>query len=741
MVEINDVLAAAPDATTLIEGLNRLVDVDHQHVATLIRLDELDAKGTSIVITAPFRVHLHDLLRDVKEGRILVGQEFDCDLPPTIETLCEPAQKTLEKNLKILRKLINPEDGDSDAWNHLFDPDYRGREFKKVAERSGVSHRTVRRLFYLYLWGGQTELALAPRLQDRGGKGKKQGIETGRRGKKPKDLDASQIPLPVVRGLLEKGAKLFYLRGDRTLEEAFSVTKDKYFSAGVRIVQGKRISVHLPEKKLPTFRQFRYICDEILKTRIRKRKIPRRIRQKPDEREVKGRSRDGVPGPGYRYEIDATIIQIRPVSRFNRAKLLKEVTLYIVIDVWSGAIVGYALSLHKASWTLAAKALLNCFTDKQEVFDRLGLNYVSNDWPCHHASSRLGADRGEMVSDKADRVPEIGIKVEIMPPMCPELKGKVESSIKNVKHGHSHHLPGRHPKFRQRREPDGSNTAALTVEELEKIIVEIIMGLNYAPAPEHYIPPEFLESGETDVSHISLFKWGLEHLPGFTRKMTETEVYTNLMTKGVATINSQGLSFKCQTFISPELQHADAYKRPSGRRGLLVNIRYDEHRAEKIWFLNRSTNKWVEAVNDNPDIQRRKAAFYELEILRAEIKKLRRASKNLSLQLDNARRNDIRSIVKEATEEAKEAKKGLSRAGRKKDISGITALDKASSEFIASGATSPATPAPALLIDAPSTQTAEVPQVAMQQTPSTQIIPVSAPQHSIAVRSKQLWRK
>lgn len=745
MVEVNDVLAAAPDAATIIEGLNRLVDVDHQGVATLIRLDELDAQGKSIVITAPFRVRLHELRHEIREGRILVGQEFDCGLPPTIETLSGPAQQLLKKKMALLNPLINPADGEAEARHHLFDPNYRGREFRKVAKKFKINKRTIRRLFYQYLWGGQTELALAPRLKDRGGKGVKQKIGTRRRGRKPGEIQVGQIPLPAIRDLLEKGASLFYLPGAYTLEEAFVETKKKYFRKGAKVERGDDAplkEILLPPQELPTLRQFRHICDELQKARGKAKVIPRRIRQKPADWEFRGRSRDGVAGPGYRFEIDATILQIRPVSRFDRARVLREVTLYIVIDVWSGAIVGYALSLHRAGWSLAAKALLNCFSDKQEVFDRLGLGYTSEDWPCHHLPSRLAADRGEMVSDKADRVPEIGMKVEIMPPMCPQLKGKVEAGIKNVKHGHSHHLPGRHPKFRQRRETDGSDTAALTVEEIEKIVVEIIMGLNHAPAPIEYIPPELVESGWTDVSCIGLFKWGLEHLPGHTRKLTKSEIYTHLMSQGVAALTDRGLAFKCQTFTSPELQHAIANKRRSGKGRPLVDIRFDEHQARKIWFVNRSTGQWVEAVNDNPDIARRGGAFYELEILRTEIKKLHRAIKDENLHQEGNRRKNVKRIVKNAVEETKADRKGVSRAGRKKDIAGATTLDKAAAEFIAFGATAPAPP-PSLpsTPETPSSNQLPVnePVEAQQSTPLP-ANPTPPQQQSIADISKHLWR-
>jgi hypothetical protein len=267
-----------------------------------------------------------------------------------------------------------------------------------------------------------------------------------------------------------------------------------------------------------------------------------------------GKARDSVLGPGYRFEIDATRYQVHLVSRFGRRWLVGEPTVYIIIDVWSGAFVGHTVSINPANWDVARAALLNCFADKGEIFKGLDLPYTSEDWPCRELPSRLAADRAEFISNKAGVVAETWIKVEIMPSMCPEAKGSVERKFKSLKHGNNFYsLPGRHAKNPGRREDDGKSGAALTQYELERILVEIMLDLNNDPVPLSYIPSEVLDAGYKAIMHIGLYKWGLEHRPGYTRTLPPKDVFAYLLSKATATATSSGIKFMKQNFRSPSL--------------------------------------------------------------------------------------------------------------------------------------------------------------------------------------------
>jgi hypothetical protein len=399
------------------------------------------------------------------------------------------------------------------------------------------------------------------------------------------------------------------------------------------------------------------------------------MRPEQEERILTGRARDGVCGPGWRYEIDATGIQVQIVSRYGRHLLIGTPTLYVIIDVWSGAIVGYALSLEHAGWRLAAKALFNCNQDKGAVFERLELPFTSEDWPSHHLPARLLSDR-ELANDKVQPVPFIGIKLELTPSMRPDRKGLVEGAINRLKHCNSYRKPGEYHKRPERREPDGKDDASLTLDELERIIVASIVDLNNDPVPEEHIPPEMIEQGETDVSYIGLFKWGLKHRPGHTRMFKDREVYEYLLTRDEAPVTPRGIYFKNQTYTSERLRSGAVRLNDSGRGYPKIGIRYDEHNAGVVWFFDVENKKWVQAVNDDEDVGNLKAAFCELELLQDEKYRLRKASKQKAVSIADDNEKLIAPMVRNAEQEAKEDKEGLSKTQRRKDILGNREIDK-----------------------------------------------------------------
>jgi len=663
MLNVNDVLSIVSPRGGQLEGVVRVVGVSENRAE--VALVQLDKR----TLAAPFSHPMIDLLEALRREEVVRLEEFDTGIVASRAHLTPAGQTRLNAKLGLVLPLL----GDDRI---IFDPAYRARELKSHAGECHVSERTVRRHLYQYLWGGMTELALAGRRR-KGLTPVPQNKGTARRGRKPlAEATASRVPLPVVRGQLEDGARKYYLSGKHTLFEAFTLTSKQYFSKGKEVKYGRDgertlEDILLPRAQRPSIHQFRYVCELLERKEGKRQQRPGRARPPKTKLLLKGRSRDEVAGPGYRFEIDATKLQVQLVSRYGRQHLVGEPTLYIVVDVWSGAIVGYALSLNSPSWALASKALRNCFTDKTEVFERLNLPYTSKDWPSRHLPSRLAADRGELVSDKAGVVPEVGMVVEIMPSMCPERKGKVESSFKDIKHRNSfYRMFGRHPKNPGRREPDGKNTAALTLEELEICIVEIILDLNNEPVPLRYIPADALSTGSSAITHIGLFKWGLDHRAGFTRSLSPKSVFNALLAKATVSVTSRGIHFKKEQFFSPRLLELGYTARAANSGSFEIEIRYDDHFADQVWFCDEVSGEWVPAMNDNEETRRLRTSFLELENLRQEHQKwaLEAKAENVHRRDEKARR--INTMTRRAAQEAKGQRKSLpklSKAGIRKN--------------------------------------------------------------------------
>ncbi|MBV5329819.1 MAG: DDE-type integrase/transposase/recombinase [Chlorobium sp.] len=685
MLKICEIFRAADDVNTLFSGFSRLVGISEDNKAWLMKLDvyKPSAETTEIKrvdtehLIAPFFVHLDDLLEAILTGQIKRNQLFDCGLPASVEQLSKSVRAKLESNYFMLKPLLTDE-------KLLYDSIYRSQEFIRQAQACGVSSRNIRRLYYRYLWGGMTKLAIIAMYQNCGSPGEEQPMyqkcsntdelplkKQGRRGRRAKQSVQCTVSLPEVRSDLEKGARRYYIPGNHTLNEAHVATLTEYFSAGMQIenVCGKRtlIDALVPEENQPTIAQFRRVCEIIELQEGNRKRLPRLLREKKSPWEFRGNARQGVSGPGARFEIDATKLQVQLIARYGLPKLVGNPTLYVLIDVWSKAIVGYALSLENAGWALAARALHNAFQSKGQVFQRLGLQYSEEDWPCCHLPTRLTADRAEFLSDKSGVVPEIGIKIEIMPPMCPELKGSVERAIKDVKHGRSKKIPGSYPKMPVRRESDGKSDAALTLDEMEIIIVRQIMKLNNDPVPLEHLPHEFLNSGEKYLSRINLYRWGLLNRPGYTRTLPSKEVYANLLSKDGASVTPSGISFKGQTYFSNILAEV-GYLEQASNGHFPIEIRYDEHFADQIWFLDRYSNDWVSALVENEEIRRLKIAFYELENFYADAKPLIKNTRKESIYQDQEAAKQDAAMISDAIKNAKDYRGDFSKTEGKSKI-------------------------------------------------------------------------
>lgn len=661
MLDIGVILRCVKDETSLFPGYARLVGITEDDGAWLIRLDV--AKNGKL--QAPYRVSLNILVEGVRSEQILSDLEYDLGLPVSENQLSKSAHVKMENNSALLKPLLADE-------TLIFDPERRNREFSRIATASNVSSRSIRRIFYRYLAGGMVKMSMAAEFRNCGNPGVKQTKGTGRRGPKAVNSIQCEVPLPDFRDKLEDGARKNYMTGKYTLLEAYVLTLNKHFPLGMKFVDdmvGKRKleEIILPPPVRPTYMQFRYVCQELERKEGKRKSKPRRSRQPDDPWQFRGNARNGIYGPGARFEIDATKLQIQLVSRYGSAKLVGTPTLFVLIDVWSEAYVGYALSHENSGWALAAKALHCAFQEKELLFKRLGLPYTNEDWPCCHLPTRLTADRAEFISDKAGSVPEIGIKVEIMPPMCPELKGSVESAIKEIKHGRSQKLPGSYPKMPKRREPTGKADAALTLDQLETIIVRQIMKLNNAPVQLKNIPHQMLQTGETSITRIGLYQWGLANRPGYTRKLTAKEVYSNLLSMDFASVTPKGIFYKSQIYFSDVLAE-NGYLSRAAIGHFPVEIRFDEHLADHILFLDEDSNDWIVAIVDNDDIRRLKIAFFELESFNDEAKRLIINAKleNTFQGLENEKLDT--PIIKEAVRIAKAERSGISKTEGKSKI-------------------------------------------------------------------------
>lgn len=626
-------------------GLGRFLAVDGDEAAALIAIPEKlekPDKAKPAALRGPVKVSLTEFLLQIEQGHVTPAQYTLSRL--VADGLSEAESREFEKNKVIIYSM----DLDDSI---LFSASSMADLLRKASEMHKVSDRKIRRLLYAYYVGGQTDLALIPQFNKRGGPGQEQEEGTAKRGRRgtSKLLEGRNIPLPEVRKKLRAGVEKHYLPGKNTFYQALAETLKEHFHREGADLKAKNLDdILLPKECLPTKWQFLYMIRIVEKEKGKRIAIPGRMRQPDEPVEKRGRATDGVLGPGHRFEIDATKLQVQLVSRWSRTELVGNAALYIVVDVWSSAIVGYYFSLENASWRVAASALANTFSGKKQVFERLGLDYEEKDWPCHHLPSILMGDRAELLADNSIGVPKAGIKVEIAAPMCPEMKATVESKFAEIKRAH-YSLPGSYAKDRKRREKDGKDDAVLTIDEAERILIQAIVAINKQPVSPERIPPEFFENGVADISRIGLYAWGLKSKPGLTRTMSEDDYKYYLLSPGTASTDQEGIKFKSHVF-RPTCSMLAIISMKTNK----VQVRYNEHNAQMIYFFNPSSGAWEQAFNMNQNIMRRALAFYEWDLFRKNYETLEDAVKMQNAHELMRNRQDNNAVIRKAKNEKKE---------------------------------------------------------------------------------------
>ena len=169
-----------------------------------------------------------------------------------------------------------------------------------------------------------------------------------------------------IRKTIQIATNLFYKKNKKaTLRYAYLKMLLHYYSDSISVSPKGKITITQPDH-IPTYQQFIYWHkkenDEYDEIQARKGKTFFEKTLRP----LLGNSTFESIGPGYRYQIDATIADIYLVSRIDRNIIVGRPVMYVVIDVWSRLIVGLYIGLEQASWATAMMAIHNATLDKVE---------------------------------------------------------------------------------------------------------------------------------------------------------------------------------------------------------------------------------------------------------------------------------------------------------------------------------------------------------------------------------------
>lgn len=587
--------------------LFRIVHIDVQRDAALLLLITEDEK-----LTAPQVRSYSGLLQSLDRGEARVTRF----MPPQWMLLTEDSlgefksgskYKTIrDRNLELIKPLIsNP--------SFIQDPFASGRLVLETAVAAGVHKKHVYRLLYRYWKYGMIPNAFLPAFMKCGDKGQIREPKEAKRGRRNRCLTTEHANKPGInisedyRKLIHLGiAAFFKTKKQHTLAWAYKRTLETFFNEGYEDQDGVLIPRLRPAAEVPTYGQFRY-------WHLRQQNEIETIRARLSERKwllskrpIKGCVRDGVWGPGVRFEIDSTIADVYLVSRYNRRWIIGRPVVYLVVDVFSRMIVGFHVALSGPSIEGASMACVNAFCDKVEFCALYGVGIEPGDWPCHHLPLKLTADRGELVGHGTEgMIKGLGLNIDHAPPYRPDWKPVVERDFRVLNDATIHWIPGAvRARQKERGERDYRLDATLTMEEFIAILIHSILRHNlYTERPD--LLTEEMMACNVRPYCVDIWLWGLEHLTGTLRTYDRETVFAHLLPSGRATITPAGVQFHDMLYTSEraDLESWGALARINGPSA--VEIRYDPNSTNRIWIMAEGANAFETFTLKNAESQDR----------------------------------------------------------------------------------------------------------------------------------------
>jgi len=248
-----------------------------------------------------------------------------------------------------------------------------------------------------------------------------------------------------------------------------------------------------------------------------------------------------VTGPGQRYYIDATVIDIYGVSRSNSNQIIGRPTLYIVVDQFSRMIVGMYVGLEPPCWVGAMLALWNCSQDKVEFCAKYGIEIKPENWPVGGVPKHLMGDRGELMAHDAERLLQgFNIDVENSTPYAGDAKGVVERVFNTLQTKFGPYMPGYVDKqFLGRGNKPPALDAVLNLTQLTSCLIKGIISANHRIIKDYDAGPDLINN-RVPCSPVSLWHWGVDNLTAGFRTFDESHLCKHLWPQTRLKLNKNG---------------------------------------------------------------------------------------------------------------------------------------------------------------------------------------------------------
>lgn len=619
----------------------------------------------------PWHIHLSEVESMIEAGKLRVTPMRQAAfMLQSEDELSEAAKSKRDECWDLIKPMFEGKYADS-----IYYPGALGGIIAAYAVKKGKPLKSIYRHLFRYWAFGMTPNAFIGKYVNSGARGHQRTFNAGLRpGRPPKFLgeitnERSKVLNEDDKAILRIGYALYKENKVKHLVKAYTQTLNRFYRAEVPSSDGSAGGRPLKLlEELPSFAQFVYWGKKAFDDMDVKRGRKGETKWAMDHRAIVGNAHQDLRGPCHRFEIDATILDIYLVSRFNRNWIIGRPVMYVVIDVLSRMIVGIHLGLEGPSWNIARHALFNAFTDKVSFCASYDIAINAEDWPCQHLPQELVADRGEMLSEAAEGlVSGLSINLAILPPFRADWKGTVERSFRTLNDlTHIHWTPGAvRTRIKERGDRDYRLDATFDLHEITRIMIMAVLHWNHHSRDPKRLSKQMIENN-VDPTPIGIWNWAAENDLLEANVRSREEVYLHLLPRARASVRAGGIYFKGMCYTNPldPLGKRSARARANGRESIEI---WHEPYADHIWIKDEAGG-FLSCPLRGSETRCRGMRVEEVE----DMLKITAAVSPESQYAELSSRVDldefIQSTIATATAEAKESRVPMSKAAKVRDI-------------------------------------------------------------------------
>lgn len=577
-------------------GLFRVVAISHDvAMVALTPIPSISTSGTPEKLIAGIR-DIQQIPMAVLDDLQETGQMHQVELVPDPKLLAgtsnlnESERKIYDRRLEIMRPFL---DHDNLSWA-LFSSSGLGLLVREAKHKFGCSRTTVYKLFSVLCIHGFIASSLNPRFDRCGAVGIARPCDGRRRkaGRKTNlEIVGNDDHLPQRGTTQEERVKILALY--RALKKPNLADSDVY----KKIIQTLYVTKYqtspvgiepiIPIKgTFPNLKQFRYIIHKGVGKIARLKMTTTEGHYNRNKRGLKGKAWQNMAGPGHCYAIDSTIADVFLRSSVNRSWVCGRPIVYIIVDVWSTAVVGFYVCWSGPSWEMAKVALFCACAGHEFISNLWGFEDCLRLNPQPTLPSAFLCDRGEYLSIAGrSTTQELGFGLDFNPSYRPDLKGSVEVLHRITKDQQYAFIPGAIDARRKELELHGTGNkeAVLTLQEYAQYLTIIFNAYNFSADRAQRLDTDMIADG-AEPTPAGLWRWGHQSGLGYRKSTPSAKLITGLLPQQGASINRNGLYFsglQYDSVLASEEQWT-AHARNFG--SMQIPIHYFPGTTSRIWW-------------------------------------------------------------------------------------------------------------------------------------------------------------